>query len=287
MPSRCLVRRAASLTSAAIKWSATPPPPPRRSCRQPTHRTLPLSSNRTAAASRRSPVFCSASRASFPLAAAAPRPLPPPFAVYFFLLIIFHMAEYLLTAAFRPDTLSFDNFLLNHSTAYQACVLMAWTEYWLEFSFFSSMGRGWGALNSLGLLICLVGLVSRSLGMATASTNFSHKIEERKRDEHRLVTHGIYAHLRHPAYFGFFWWSVGTQILLCNPICVIGYAGATWHFFYDRIPHEEALLIQFFGEQYRSYMKDTVIGIPFIEYAVSDGRRRESVAAVFCCFCDC
>ena len=195
-------------------------------------------------------------------------PATSPFAVYFFLLIIFHMAEYLLTAAFRPDTLSFDNFLLNHSTAYQACVLMAWTEYWLEFSFFSSMGRGWGALNSLGLLICLVGLVSRSLGMATASTNFSHKIEERKRDEHRLVTHGIYAHLRHPAYFGFFWWSVGTQILLCNPICVIGYAGATWHFFYDRIPHEEALLIQFFGEQYRAYMKDTVIGIPFIEYAV-------------------
>ena len=59
-----------------------------------------------------------------PLALLLLAPATSPFAVYFFLLIIFHMAEYLLTAAFRPDTLSFDNFLLNHSTAYQACVLM-------------------------------------------------------------------------------------------------------------------------------------------------------------------
>ena len=49
------------------------------------------------------------------------------FAIYFFLLVLFHMAEYLLTAAFRPDTLSYDNFLLNHSRAYQACVLLAWS----------------------------------------------------------------------------------------------------------------------------------------------------------------
>ena len=66
--------------------------------------------------------------------------------------------------------------------------------------------------------------------MATASTNFSHKIEERKREEHALVTHGIYAYLRHPAYFGFFWWSIGTQVLLGNPIAVLAYTGASWHF---------------------------------------------------------
>ena len=47
--------------------------------------------------------------------------------------------------------------------------------------------------------------------MATASSNFSHKIEDRKRSSHTLVTTGIYAVLRHPAYFGFFWYSVGTQ----------------------------------------------------------------------------
>ena len=138
-------------------------------------------------------------------------PSSSPFAVYLGLLIIFHMLEYLLTAAFRPDTLSFDNFLLNHSKAYQACVALAWTEYWVEYWLVGSI-KEWNTLSSLGLCLCLVGLVTRSLGMATASTNFSHRIEEEKRPEHRLVTHGIYAYLRHPAYFGFFWWSVGTQV---------------------------------------------------------------------------
>ena len=194
-------------------------------------------------------------------------PSTTPFAVYFSLLVLFHMLEYLLTAAFRPDTLSFDNFLLNHSPAYQGCVALAWIEYWVEYYLFGSM-KGWGFINSLGLCLCLIGLVSRSLGMATASTNFSHKIEEEKRPEHRLVTHGIYAYLRHPAYFGFFWWSVGTQVLLCNPLCVPAYTAATWYFFYGRIPHEEELLVEFFGDAYRQYKQKTYIGIPLISWAV-------------------
>ena len=194
-------------------------------------------------------------------------PSSAPFAVYLSLLTLFHMLEYLLTAAFRPDTLSFDNFLLNHSPAYQGCVALAWIEYWVEYSLFGSM-KGWGLLNTLGLCLCLVGLISRSLGMATASTNFSHKIEEEKRPEHRLVTHGIYAYLRHPAYFGFFWWSVGTQLLLANPLCLAAYAAASFYFFYDRIPHEEALLIEFFGDAYRQYRRRTIIGIPGLEFAI-------------------
>ena len=168
-------------------------------------------------------------------------PTTSPFAVYFFLLVLFHMSEYLLTAAFRPDTLSFDNFLLNHSWAYQLCVALAWIEYWVEYALLGPSWKGWRALSFVGLALCLLGLTTRSLGMATASTNFSHRIEEQKRPEHRLVTHGIYAHLRHPAYFGFFWWCVGTQVLLGNPLSLIAYTVASWHFFYDRIPTEEEL----------------------------------------------
>ena len=108
------------------------------------------------------------------------------FFVYFLLLIYFHMSEYLLTAAFRPDTLGFDNFLLNHSTAYQAMVLVAWSEYWLEWAFFGDYcGKQWGGLSTIGLVACLVGLTTRSLGMGTASTNFSHRIEESKRARRR------------------------------------------------------------------------------------------------------
>ena len=176
-------------------------------------------------------------------------PSAAPFFGYFTLLCLFHLSEYLLTAAFRPDTLSFDNFLLNHSTSYQLMVAVAWTEYWIEWVCVTRFGccawfpggKSWGPLNTLGCLLCLVGLGTRCLGMATASTNFSHRIEEQKRAEHTLVTHGIYAYLRHPAYFGFFWWCVGTQVLLGNPLSLLAYTVASWHFFYDRIPTEEEL----------------------------------------------
>ncbi len=40
--------------------------------------------------------------------------------------------------------------------------------------------------------------------------------------------------LRHPSYFGWFYWSVGTQILLGNPVCSVLYTYAAWSFFHKR-----------------------------------------------------
>lgn len=57
------------------------------------------------------------------------------------------------------------------------------------------------------------------------------------------------------------------QVLLCNPVCVIAYTAATWFFFYDRIPTEEELLVDFFGDAYRQYRAKTYIGIPAIAWA--------------------
>jgi len=51
-----------------------------------------------------------------------------------------------------------------------------------------------------------------------------------------LVDSGFYSFSRHPSYFGWFWWSIGTELLLCNPICFIFYTYASWNFFNDRIP---------------------------------------------------
>jgi protein-S-isoprenylcysteine O-methyltransferase len=76
-----------------------------------------------------------------------------------------------------------------------------------------------------------------------------------------LITPSV---LRHPAYFGWFYWSIGTQLLLCNPICIIAYTGASWSFFNARIPHEENLLLKFYPAGYPEYLRRTYIGIPFI-----------------------
>jgi len=197
------------------------------------------------------------------LLAPAVAPEASPFWVYFLMLVLFHMSEYIMTAAFRPDVLSFDNFLLNHSLPYQIMVVVCWVEYWVQFGLIAHF-KQWGWLNTLGFLICCVGLFSRALAMATASSNFSHTIEQERRPTHTLVTSGIYSVLRHPAYFGFFWWSIGTQMLLANPVCFAAYAGASFHFFYERIPYEEQLLVHFFGEAYVEYRDRTWIGIPLM-----------------------
>ena len=49
---------------------------------------------------------------------------------------------------------------------------------------------------------------------------------------------------------------------------VLAYAGATFHFFWDRIPYEEELLVQFFGDEYVRYRARTYIGIPFMAAAI-------------------
>ena len=88
---------------------------------------------------------------------------------------------------------------------------------------------------------------------------------EEREDSHKLVTSGVYSVLRHPSYFGWFYWSVGTQLLLCNPLSTVAYTIASWSFFNQRIPVEEALLVTFYKEEYVHYMRRTVIGIPFIQ----------------------
>jgi protein-S-isoprenylcysteine O-methyltransferase len=93
---------------------------------------------------------------------------------------------------------------------------------------------------------------------------FLTKFAYHKRQDHVLITTGIYAYMRHPSYFGFYWWAVGTQLLLCNPICVFGFLYALHRFFKDRIEEEEPLLIKFFGNNYVEYKKKTQTYIPLI-----------------------
>ncbi len=71
--------------------------------------------------------------------------------------------------------------------------------------------------------------------MVQAGSNFNHTVQMKRSEGHVLVTSGIYAVLRHPSYFGFWWWGLGTQVVLGNGICLVGYAVVLWRFFHSRI----------------------------------------------------
>ena len=105
----------------------------------------------------------------------------------------------------------------------------------------------------------------RTAGMVTAGANFNHLVQDEHDGRQELVTSGVYAYLRHPAYFGWHYWSIGTQLCLGNYLCAIAYTWASHRFFQSRIPYEEAALLDMFPK-YKDYRKRTVIGIlPYIK----------------------
>ena len=101
--------------------------------------------------------------------------------------------------------------------------------------------------------------------MFTAGKSFDHIIQTERNDDHVLVTWGIFGTMRHPSYVGWYMWSVGTQLVLCNPVCLVAYTIVSWNFFNDRIQYEEYMLINFFGDAYIEYQKKVPTGLPFMK----------------------
>ncbi|XP_068608595.1 protein-S-isoprenylcysteine O-methyltransferase [Brachionichthys hirsutus] len=188
------------------------------------------------------------------------------FGWYMCSLSFFHYSEYLVTAVINPRSLSLDSFLLNHSTAYTLAALSAWLEFTVEKLAAPELKQqNWFCF--VGLFLVLFGEGLRKAAMLTAGSNFNHVVQSEKARSHVLVTSGVYAYCRHPSYVGWFSWCIGTQILLCNPVCILGYAIASWRFFRERIEDEERFLINFFAEDYVEYKKKVPTGLPFISGA--------------------
>ncbi|KAF2836838.1 ICMT-domain-containing protein [Patellaria atrata CBS 101060] len=182
-------------------------------------------------------------------------------------LSLFHFLEFWTTAAYNTRAATVSSFLLTtNGRAYEAAHVAAFLEILVTSIWFPSahrvLTRSW--LTALGAGLWALGQGTRSLAMAQAGTNFNHTIQTRRSEGHVLVTGGVYAWCRHPSYFGFFWLGVGMQIVLGNTVCLIMNLVVLWSFFNKRIRHEERYLIQFFGQEYVDYKKQTRVWIPFI-----------------------
>ncbi|KAG5921912.1 hypothetical protein E4U42_005671, partial [Claviceps africana] len=116
----------------------------------------------------------------------------------------------------------------------------------------------------LGLVMVLAGQLVRSAAMLHAGTSFNHTVQTRRAASHTLVTTGVYALVRHPSYFGFFYWGLGTQLVLGNTLCFLAYAFVLWRFFRSRVRVEEERLVDFFGDEYRRYRASVGTMIPFV-----------------------
>ncbi|XP_055698699.1 protein-S-isoprenylcysteine O-methyltransferase [Phlebotomus papatasi] len=185
------------------------------------------------------------------------------FGLYAVIMGTFHWTEYMGIALSNPKTLSPDSFVLNHSTHYVVAAASSWVEFFLESYFFPQI-KTLRLFWVIGFLLCFSGDLLRKVAMITAHSNFTHIVQFVRVEEHKLVTNGVYGCMRHPSYVGWFWWSIGTQIVLVNPVCTILYSIVAWLFFRDRVYVEEITLLNFFGEEYVEYQKKVGTGLPFI-----------------------
>ncbi|KAJ3995393.1 Isoprenylcysteine carboxyl methyltransferase family-domain-containing protein [Lentinula boryana] len=175
----------------------------------------------------------------------------------------FHFGEFAVTAGWNLEKCSVESFLLDNGSMYHIANGSAILEYIITLYLVPSF-KTWTSVSILGMIMVLLGQFMRSAAMKHASTNFSHSLAFKKLENHRLVTDGIYAWCRHPSYAGFFYWALGTQFVLQNPVCFVLYFILLWRFFYTRTRTEERTLIKFFGDEYIKYRDRVGTKIPFV-----------------------
>ncbi|KAK6358302.1 hypothetical protein TWF730_007649 [Orbilia blumenaviensis] len=184
--------------------------------------------------------------------------------LFIFFLSLFHFLEFWITARYNTRRANLGSFLFTNGHAYNIAHTTAIIEYLLKthYELYPTPSTN---VFLLGLLLILTGQLLRSLAMVHASTSFNHHVAYVKEVDHRLVTTGVYRWARHPSYLGFWMWGLGTQVMLGNLVCFVGYAVVLWRFFRGRIGYEERYLIRFFGQRYVDYRDRTWVWIPFIK----------------------
>jgi protein-S-isoprenylcysteine O-methyltransferase Ste14 len=121
---------------------------------------------------------------------------------------------------------------------------------WIDAFLFSL--PGW--LRWLGFILGILTVIFWTWTQVHLDTQWSAQLQLSR--EHHLVTTGPYARIRHPLYSGMCGWFVALSLLTANwifvGVCVLTLVGLLW-----RIPREEQMMIEAFGDEYKAYMQRT------------------------------
>jgi len=117
---------------------------------------------------------------------------------------------------------------------------------------FAFPAPGWLRWTGLGLGITSVGLFAWT--HVTLGRFWSTCLQ--LRPDHRLITAGPYARIRHPMYSAILGWMMSLGLVAANWIPFVFAALSALNFIL-RIQPEEEMMLQQFGDEYRAYMKRT------------------------------
>jgi protein-S-isoprenylcysteine O-methyltransferase Ste14 len=110
-------------------------------------------------------------------------------------------------------------------------------------------------LAVMGTVVAVAALVMFHLTHKALGRNWSVSLQ--MRESHKLVTEGIYNRIRHPMYSAFWLWAIAQALLLPN--WVAGFSGIIGFgaLYLLRVGDEEQMMLDTFGEEYRTYMGRT------------------------------
>jgi protein-S-isoprenylcysteine O-methyltransferase Ste14 len=114
----------------------------------------------------------------------------------------------------------------------------------------------------LGLFVTIVALAMFHLTHRSLGRNWSVSLDVRK--DHRLITDGVYRYVRHPMYTAFWLWVVAQALLLPNWVAGLSGLIGFGTLYFLRVDQEEQLMLDTFGESYRSYMARSKRLIPWV-----------------------
>ena len=127
---------------------------------------------------------------------------------------------------------------------------------WLDFANYDLPSwMGWaGTLVFTGAII-LLWRAHADLGL-----NWSATLQIKS--GHLLVTHGVYRRIRHPMYAAHLLWAIAQALLLENWFAGWAFLVTFVPLYALRVPREERMILEQFGDEYRNYMAQTGGMIP-------------------------
>ena len=111
------------------------------------------------------------------------------------------------------------------------------------------------------LILMILGLMTAILARRRLAGNWSGAVA--LKENHELITTGVYQYVRHPIYTGMLLMILGTALSYGTLGACIGFLIILFGIL-SKLRQEEALMTKHFGKEYLSYRKRTKTLIPFI-----------------------
>jgi protein-S-isoprenylcysteine O-methyltransferase Ste14 len=110
-------------------------------------------------------------------------------------------------------------------------------------------------LRIVGIVISIISLFYFRWIHKTLGESWSPTLEIIK--GHQLIQIGVYKRIRHPMYSQMLIWAIAQCLIISNYIA--GFSGLiVWVVFYlIRVPKEEKMMTEYYGDEYLAYIKQT------------------------------